>query len=801
MSAPSQQASPQQSQCLSQVTKPSAPMIRIAAAIAAGLIPPSSASSPWFRIIFRELSTHVTRYQLLAIAWPFLREHIKKKVKPRLVSVPAISISLDEWIVAGRANRLWAVNVHAVDASWTRFVANLGLVSQLPRSSGIVIDPRPVLEAFGVRDRVFAVVAGHSDDIGLIIDNRLNNVIGECFRGGCLFSAVSDAVYRVCARPDADSLALRQQNVPNDTSDSSWLVVHGETDVTVEDNASRVAHCISIIQETIEFRASPKLESNPNPTTPASINGGSVPGGSCHVTDDIGQGNGVDESGGDSNEARHAQQQGGTSVQDGAGDVHMDGNVLSVAAAAEAAATGILKGHRVKEEEEESPTAARVTTITVDNQGINSARLPKPWLKGNFLSMLTEWEMLCGVVDNETEFSGEYERLVRDNVGDENWVLVRAVVKVLQLIRRMIGGRERWHLLPDALIKMINLVCAICDRLTEIESIMEQSIIGGAQYGSTMHQRMLAFVRTRTVRREDVEESSMMVAMVEGCLMNRLLRELYPLVQPFVEYMPKQSYCLVALALDPRFGSLASLISLNKKLMQGCRLVFEKEIHTEFEPCSEERVRKMVRNMLSRYDNEIVIPMMVSLNDRVGNESSGATQHQRQDGEDMREVNDGEEGLFPETLEATDDWKNRQQLQGELNKFRSFKKNIAKTASGAESLRWWESNADLFPNIATLFRKVVSVPSSHVPADRILYADGAKMKVARRRLSRAGLEDVVLIHENLTGHILNDAVGVVDADKEDGKVDGHEWQLDLNDAEVAMDDDDLYQLAPELFSS
>lgn len=50
-----------------------------------------------------------------------------------------------------------------------------------------------------------------------------------------------------------------------------------------------------------------------------------------------------------------------------------------------------------------------------------------------------------------------------------------------------------------------------------------------------------------------------------------------------------------------------------------------------------------------------------------------------------------------ETFEPVKVWRNYQQLVGELSKFRSFRKSIEKSASGAESLQWWESNAERVP--------------------------------------------------------------------------------------------------------
>lgn len=713
----------------------------------------------------------MTRHYLLTVAWPLLCERIKPGIVERLVPVPAVSVSLDEWIVAGKESRLWAVNVHAVDSTWTRFVANLGLVSQLPRAPGAVVDPRPVLDAYGVSGRVFASVVRRSDDVALVVDNSLNNldeVVGNCFRGRCLFSAVADAVYAVCA--GHTSMLDTNTGRGTNTGDCGTVVVRGGTDVTVEGNALQVAHCIATIRGAVENGA---------------VNGQHFDRASSGRLRDGGQ----DEEKLENNISGGENQNIGRCREGTIGDTHMDSDSATSAAVA-AVVTGDCT---VNMESRMNGTAddlissgdAALVNCSENKTPCALARLPKPWLKGNFMSMVREWELVCTIGGAEKGFSEEWVQLVRNNMSEEYWVMTRAVVRVLQLVRKWVSGRERWCLLPDALMKMINLVCAVCDRLTEIEDFMDGPSLGASNYGS-MRECMADYVRSRIVQGKDVEDSSAMVAAVEGCLLNRLLEKLYPLIRPFVEYIPKESYCLMALALDPRFGSLASLISLNKKLLQGSRLVFEKKLHGKESEASDERVRKLVLSMLSRYDNEMMIPMMVSLNTKVGN-----------DGMDMEEsksgADHGEEGLFAETFEPTEDWKNRQQLEGELSKFRSFKKNIARTASSAESLRWWENNAELFPNIATLFRKVVSVPSSYVPVHRILSSRGAKMDVTRSRLSPKGLEDMVYIHENLDTRIMSSIIGAGQASEHDA------WQVHAGD--VGLDDEELYELAPELFSS
>lgn len=291
----------------------------------------------------------------------------------------------------------------------------------------------------------------------------------------------------------------------------------------------------------------------------------------------------------------------------------------------------------------------------------------------------------------------------------------------------------------------------------------------------------------------------------------------------------------MALALDPRYASLASLVALCKKLIVGRRLGHAPrpgDQHTSLE----ERVRNDVLSTLTRYDNDVTVPMMLALNPSLcggtpattttpstsntntnttnttetnTTASTGTTttsgtgmgttaangNGKKEDSESKDEQQatkaegDDEDGLFPQTLEPGDDWKKRQQLLGELTKFRSLRKNVPKNAPAAACLAWWDANASFFPNIAKVFRLVVSIPTSHAPARRVVSSDGAKLAVARNRLPRARLEDMALIHENF-------------ALVEDPPVPPTATLAQLRDALVTgVHDEQLAQLAPALFSA
>lgn len=753
------------------LARPSAAMVKVSAAVACALLPPGGRGGVWGKEIFREGVAEVSHREMVSSAWPFLREEIKARVAGRFSGVGGVSLTLDEWNVAGRGNRVWAVSAHFVDGAWKRHVINIGMVALNMRSPGLGLDVRRLLDAFLIRERVFGVI--DSPEVGVIVDGRISDVVSECFRGRCLFTAVADAAYRLaCGGGGGDVYALRQHLGDNAEHP---LVIHGESEASIESTAAAVARCIHQIRESTCMTGSvtrvpgfPGTEANAAEMGASGIpdiSGDGAPGvghadASVHMstaTPSVSAGMGAGPSSGAAGSAT-----GANSLQDVLSDGTAVATAVHVAAAAAARA-----GDDVGAGEVHAQPSVPL--------------LPKPWLKGCFLSLLTEWEALIALNEPVSGFTEEHVQPVRELL-DEHWVIIRAVVKALAIVRAHVGQKRGWVMLPDCLMMVINLVCGICDRLTEIEMLVDQNMLPNAQHSNVRHY-MTECLRSHQVRPEDAEASSPVVALVEGYLLNQVLFDLYPLIQPLTEYVSKQSYCIMGLALDPRYASLASLISLNKKLMQGSRLLYEKEFPNEDATGSDERIRKQVLTILSRYDHEVMIPIMLALNSKYGSRPS-------EEPTPAKVGADAEEGLFAETFEPTEDWKNRQTLDAELTKFRTYKKNIARTATSAECLAWWETNAELFPNISQLFRKVISIPASCARVERVLTTDGGKIKVARRRLGRSGLEDFVFIHENLDVDMLVEINGGQRSKSEEEEV-----------CVELMDDETLFELAPEFFSS
>lgn len=180
-------------------------------------------------------------------------------------------------------------------------------------------------------------------------------------------------------------------------------------------------------------------------------------------------------------------------------------------------------------------------------------------------------------------------------------------------------------------------------------------------------------VRRRTDGEDDADGTTELVAMIGGRLLNSLREELYPMVRLFVEYMPKWSRRLMALALEPRLAALASTIALNMKLVQGTRLRLQKHVDGEDRETFDEIMRDLSLSMMVRFDSKMFFPMMVSLEAKESEQSERSVEVNVKVEEEKQK-----NGLFAGTFEQTEVWKSCQQLRGKLSKFPTFRKSIAR---------------------------------------------------------------------------------------------------------------------------
>jgi len=84
----------------------------------------------------------------------------------------------------------------------------------------------------------------------------------------------------------------------------------------------------------------------------------------------------------------------------------------------------------------------------------------------------------------------------------------------------------------------------------------------------------------------------------------------------------------------------------------------------------------------------------------------------------------------------------------ESDPFREFKRYKAAPGCQVNTLDWWKANEALFPKMAILARKILSVVASSAPVERLFSTMGNIYNNKRSRLNVATARCQVLLHEN-----------------------------------------------------
>ncbi len=69
-------------------------------------------------------------------------------------------------------------------------------------------------------------------------------------------------------------------------------------------------------------------------------------------------------------------------------------------------------------------------------------------------------------------------------------------------------------------------------------------------------------------------------------------------------------------------------------------------------------------------------------------------------------------------------------------------------------IEWWKTHGCLYPNLDTVYRQIISIPSSFVDLERVFTPEGLLVALRREALSIDCRDDVAFVHENLTESIL-----------------------------------------------
>lgn len=68
-------------------------------------------------------------------------------------------------------------------------------------------------------------------------------------------------------------------------------------------------------------------------------------------------------------------------------------------------------------------------------------------------------------------------------------------------------------------------------------------------------------------------------------------------------------------------------------------------------------------------------------------------------------------------------------------------------------LEWWRKNELKFPTIAHVARRVLSVPATSVPSERIFSAAGLLINKLRNRLSSSLVDNIIFLNKNKVQHL------------------------------------------------
>jgi len=63
-------------------------------------------------------------------------------------------------------------------------------------------------------------------------------------------------------------------------------------------------------------------------------------------------------------------------------------------------------------------------------------------------------------------------------------------------------------------------------------------------------------------------------------------------------------------------------------------------------------------------------------------------------------------------------------------------------------LDWWKENEQKYPRVAVVARKVLAVPASSVPSERVFSSAGLLVNKLRNRLAPALVDGIVFLNKN-----------------------------------------------------
>ena len=89
-------------------------------------------------------------------------------------------------------------------------------------------------------------------------------------------------------------------------------------------------------------------------------------------------------------------------------------------------------------------------------------------------------------------------------------------------------------------------------------------------------------------------------------------------------------------------------------------------------------------------------------------------------------------------------------MEMELTYYKSLKGLSVKVAGGtfSDPLLWWQMNANMLPTLSTLARRMLCVPATSAPSERVFSVAGLTISKCRTSVQPQNAADLIFLHDS-----------------------------------------------------
>jgi len=80
--------------------------------------------------------------------------------------------------------------------------------------------------------------------------------------------------------------------------------------------------------------------------------------------------------------------------------------------------------------------------------------------------------------------------------------------------------------------------------------------------------------------------------------------------------------------------------------------------------------------------------------------------------------------------------------------FREVEEDAVKTTAHVCPLKWWKEHENIFPNISALARRILCIPATSAPVERVFSTAGNTITKKRSRLACEKAGDIIFLHDS-----------------------------------------------------